>query len=238
MEHSIELKIGYKDKNGNVHKTVTFGHRPTLGQLVLLDSNPLASNATHYELLIRMLMITKFGDEKIPLKPNVLVSLDTIDDDLLRSAADTFLSKSKEDRSGEFLEGHAYRLHFPIEIEGASYDIIQFGRRLTVSDNVEADNLRLGDGISKAVFKVCKQITELRDSESGLKRGGQLEPKDLSSMDGEDFSALRIAAEFFRFDLPGQPDAESRNGEDRDGDRKADGLDGSGDPSDAAKPNE
>jgi len=233
METTVELRFGFTDKKGVVHRDVTFGKRPTLADFVLLETDPLSANNTQREMLVRKLMITKFGTLKCPLAPNVLASLDTLDDDKLRSAGNQFLFDSREGREHEYLEENAFRLMFPIEINGATYDTVKFGRRLMVSDNIEADRLKLGDGIARAAFQICRQVVEISDSESGLKIDGQPTPDQLSGMDAEDFTALRFAAEFFRL---GVADAkpESGTGENGDGNSEANGLVGNGDPSDAA----
>lgn len=231
METKVELKFGYKDKDGIVHREVTFGKRPTVGDLVLLDSNPLATNPTHRTLLVRRLMITKFGSLEIPLKPNVMTTLDTYDDDELQRAGDRFLAESREGKQCEFVGDNVYRLAHPITIGEADFDTIKFGRRLTVADNIEADERRLGDGLARAVFQVCRQIVEISDSESGVKLDGQPEPDQFSTMDGEDFQMLRFAAEFFRLGVDSGSDG-TDDENDNDG-RKNDGLVGSGDPDDA-----
>lgn len=198
MEHKVELTFGYTDKKGVVHKVVTFGKRLTVADLVLLDNNPLGGNATQYEQLIRRVMITKFGTLSCPVALSVLSSLDTMDDDALRIGASQFLRLSRDDRQPEFRESDELKLAIGIDIDGVTYDVVKFGRRLTVADNIEADNLNLGSGVARLCFQICRQIAELRNSESGIKLEGPISPDNLSGADSEDLATLRMGAEFFR----------------------------------------
>lgn len=201
--NTIELAFGYTDKDGKTHKKVTFGKRPKVRDFILLDTNPQAQSPTQYEQLVKRLMITEFGTLTMPVMLPVLVKLDTADNDRLTTATDNFLQISREERQGELLPDNEVRLIFGIEIDGVIYDIAKFGNRLTVADNVEADNLKLGNGVARTAFQIGKQICELRHSESGLKIQGQVTVENLSGMDSEDFNLLRLAAEFFRVTIPG-----------------------------------
>lgn len=195
--HSIELIEGYTDKEQVQHKKVTFGRRPTTGLLMTLDRDPQAQNPTQYQDLIRRLMITEFGTLKMPIMLPVLAALDTIDRDDLATAADKFLSLSRGDAPGEFLPNNEVRLMFGLTIESTTYDVIKFGNRMTGKDEVEADILGL-QGLSREVFRVGKQVSEIRHSESGLSVNGQLSLEQLGALDGEDFNLLRVGAELFR----------------------------------------
>lgn len=214
MEHKVKLTYGYKDKKGEVHKDVTFGKRPTLNDLILLDTNPMARNPTQREQLTRRLMITKFGTIQMPAALNAFAALDTVDDDLLRRGADEFLKKSREERSGEFLDGNTVKLMFGITLDGVDFDTVVFGRRLTVADNIESDQLGYA-GIQRLTYQICKQIETAKDSANGLTYKGEITMDKLEAVDGEDFNLLRLAAEFFR--LAGTGTGEKNREADDDG---------------------
>lgn len=198
MEHKIELTYGYKDKDGVTHKDVVIGRRLSVKDLVQLDNNPMAQSQTQREQLIRRQMITKFGSLRLPVSLTVLASLDTLDDDQLRIAADKYLQQTREDRQAEYRDNDEVLLIFGIEIDGVTYDLVKFGRRLTVADNIEADSRNLGNGLARILFQLCKQIVEIRNSETGIKLEGPIESEKLFEMDSEDLQVLRFAGEFFR----------------------------------------
>jgi|CXWL01.1.fsa_nt_gi hypothetical protein len=202
MEHKITLVFGYTDKEGVTHKDVTFGKRPILKDLLALDMNPLTQLPTQYVQLVRRLMITKFGTLAMPVALPILLALDTVDDDKLAAEADQFLVGSREGRTTEFRKDEA-KLGFGIEIDDMIYDTVRFGKRLTVNDYVEAERLRLGDGLAKTAHLAGCQVSEISSSEHGSKLEGQLSVEQLSGMDSEDFNILRFAAEFFRLEVPG-----------------------------------
>jgi hypothetical protein len=201
MEHTVELEYGYTDKKGVVHKSITLGKRPTLQGLLDLDNSPLSRSSTQHQRLIWLLTITKFGDLKAPFPITPLLALDTVDDDKLSQAVDAFLRESRDGRDGQ-INGAEAVLMFPLEIEGVPYDTIRFGNRLTVKDYVDADAQGLDEGIAREAYKVGRQIKELASSDTGVTREGQLTLKDLGPMDAEDFTLVRLAAEFFRIRNP------------------------------------
>ncbi len=230
FEHTIELPIGYTDKDGVVHRDVTFGKRPKISDLILIDMNPQAQNMTQYQQLVRRLMITKFGALTMPVALPVFLTLDTADDDFLSAESDKFLQDSRGDRQGEILDNNEARLMFGIEIDGVEYDIVKFGNRLTVGDNADADNLRLGNGVARLCFQIGKQISEIRHSETGLKLEGTLALDSFSNVDSEDFNVLRLACEFFRIPMRGTGKNVSRkSGKNGISDSEGNGLDGKGD---------
>lgn len=231
ITHEIELPFGYTDKKGVRHTKVVFGKRPSVGDLLLLDSNPTAQNIVQREQLVRRQMITRFGDLMMPVPLDVLAKLDTIDDDLLRRSANDFLIKSRDGRKAEY-EADAVKLMFGIEIDGVTYDTVEFGNRLTVGDNIEAGNRGLGDGVALVCFQIGQQISQLRSSETKFTLDGQLDSEKFSDMDSEDLNALLMGAELFRHkprekgsDVPGDDGGEgakpgTHNGVDGGNDRQ------------------
>lgn len=194
----VELKFGFTDKKNNKHLEVEFGKRPKVSDLLALDVNPQAQNPTLYVQFLRRLMITKFGTLTMPVPQTALLALDTYDDDLLEKAANEFLQDSRGEKEPKILPNNEAQLMFGIEIEGVNYNIVKFGNRLTVADNVEASSQGLGTGVARTCFQIGKQICEIRNSETGLKIEGQLALENFSDLDSEDFNAMRLAAEFFR----------------------------------------
>lgn len=230
MQHNIELTYGYTDKKGVTHKDVTFGYRVTVGDLVMLDNNPMAQNQTQREQLVRRQMITKFGTLSLPVPLNVLAALDTMDDDRMRIGADHYLQITRDGRQAEYRNNDEVKLIFGVEIDGVRYDVVKFGRRLTVADNIEADNRNLGNGIARICFQICKQIVELSDSETGIKLEGPIESEKLSGMDSEDLQVLRFAGEFFRLAPSASgKDLQGESGEVSGSSGEANGVDGDGD---------
>lgn len=232
MEHKVKLKFGYTDAKGVKHAEVTFGKRPTLADMLQLDSNPLSSGSTNNVQLTRRLMITKFGELTCPVSLTVLAALDTIDDNILERGANEFLRMSRTERPFEIVSTTEVNLGFGITIDDVIYDKVIFGNRLTVADNIEADRLNLGDGVARLVFQVSRQISKLENTETGLSLDGQPEPSLLSDMDAEDFNMLRMAAEFFRV-AGGETGPESDQND--DGDKGKNGSDGTGDNAAAAE---
>lgn len=196
-EHTIELLEGYTDKNGKKHKTVTFGKRLTLGDMMMIDRDPQGQNPVLYEDLIRRLMITKFGTLNMPVMLPVLLKLDTIERDDLALAGNEFIRMTQPDDKGEFLPDNSVRLMFGLTIESVTYDVIKFGNRLTGQDQAEAYSKNL-IGLSKLVYEIGKQVCEISDSESGLSVKGSLTIEQMSQLDSEDFALLRVAGELYR----------------------------------------
>ncbi|HQU82867.1 MAG TPA: hypothetical protein PKY59_07070 [Pyrinomonadaceae bacterium] len=195
--HNIELIEGYTDKDGNIHKEVEIGKRLTVADVMLIERDPQAQNPVLYEDLIRRMMITRFGKLKMPLMLPVLLKLDTIDRDDLGFAINQFLQNTRPNDNGELLPDNSVRLMFGLTIESTTYNVFKFGNRLTGQDQADAHAQKL-DGISKAAFELGKQICEISDFETGLTVKGSLTLEQISKLDGEDFSLLRVAGELYR----------------------------------------
>lgn len=203
MEKTIKLKYGYKDGKGVEHFDVTIGKRTKVKTFFLLDADPQSQIPSQYEQLIRRHMITKFGTLPCPVPLQVLLKLDTFDADLIAAAADEFLQSTRPEIKNADQDGRGsdeVRLLFPIAIGEVGYDIVRFGKRLTVADNVEADKQQLA-GCSRLCFQLGRQIVQLRDSESGLTHDGGLALENFREMDSEDLNTLRMAGELFRLGL-------------------------------------
>lgn len=196
MKHTIELVCGYTDKKGVTHKRVTFGKRITANDLFRLDNDPQAQDATQYSDLIMSAAITEFGTMKFPILLPVFLSLDSIDREDLVEAHDKFLNDSLEGRKAEFLLDNRVKLAFGFKVGDVVYDIVQFGKRITGYDEVEANKLGF-QGVKRECFRIAKQITQLSSS-SVEATIDTLEIKDFEQLDGYDLMQLRIGGELWR----------------------------------------
>lgn len=224
MEHTITLLTGYTDKKGEVHREVTFGKRLSVGDIMLLDSDPRAVNPTQYNDLVMRRMITKFGSLPLPIGDGVLASLDTIDREDLRVGGDRFLELSRgDDRKGEILDAETNRLAFGFEIDGTRYTLVKFGRMQTGNDEYKADALGL-TGVSRECYLLGAQIASI-ESEDGTTIEGPIGTKEFASLDGEDLIRLRSSAHLRRlsFRFSRESVSRERNGEN---DLSSDGANG------------
>ncbi|HMU34480.1 MAG TPA: hypothetical protein PKC89_11495 [Pyrinomonadaceae bacterium] len=229
MEHTITLLTGYTDKKGELHREVTFGKRLSVGDIMLLDSDPRATSPTQYNDLVMRRMITKFGSLPLPIGDGVLASLDTIDREDLRVGGDRFLKLSRgDDRKGEILDAETNRLAFGFEIDGTPYPLVKFGRMQTGNDEYQADALGL-TGVSRECFLLGTQIASI-ESEDGTRIEGPIGIKDFASLDGEDLVQLRSSAHLRRlsFRFSRESISRERNGENNLSANGSDGNDGEG----------
>jgi len=199
--HAIELIEGYtapdpKTKRDVTHTSVTFGRRLTVKDLIDLDSDPQGQNPTQYQDLIRRKMITKFGGLTMPVSLNVLLSLDSIDREDLKSAADNFLNISRGDRLTDFRENHELKLAFGFVIDGTEYTVIKFGNRITGKDEVEADGY--GNGAARRCFLIGRQIVQITTEDGSASIEGQVELETFFTLDAESINLLWVGAELFR----------------------------------------
>lgn len=201
MEIRIELAEGYtafdKVKKQEVnHREVVFGRRLTCKDMMDLDNDPQAQNATQYADLIRRKMITKFGLLKMPVPLNVLLSLDFLDREDLSSAADRFLLNSREGRTSEIRENNDVKLMFGFDIDGTTYDVVTFGNKLTGRDEVEADGH--GTGVARQCFLLGRQITRLATEDGLATIDGPIALDKFHMLDAEDLNTLRVGAELWK----------------------------------------
>lgn len=211
---TIKLIGGYKDKDGVVHSEVTFGKRLNVEDLINIDTNPQAQNPTMYQDFIRRQMMTSFGTIKMPIWVDVLLSLDSIDREDLNLAADRFLALSREERTGEFRENHEVKLMFGFDIDGAIYDVVQFGNRITGKDEVEAD--AVGNGVARLCFLIGRQISRISTNDGLSSIEGRVDLKSFNSVDSEDLNLLRVGVEIARqsFRFKGENVSGKQNGAD------------------------
>jgi hypothetical protein len=215
---TIELIGGYTDKKGVTHRRVTIGKRITGKELFRAASDPQAVLDTQYNALILREKITEFGTLKMPVGLDVLLLLDSIDRDDLNDASNRFSGQAQtedDDASDvaatepELLPDNRLRLLFGYTRNGLTYDLLEFGRRITGMDEIEADKLEFG-GVKRQCFLAAKQISRLSQSEGTAELNGPFAPdflvEMLESLDAVDLSYLRIASEVWRqsFRRPGE----------------------------------
>lgn len=205
MTHTIELLGGYTDKEGAIHRSVTFGRRLTVGELIKLDQDPQAQHLTQRALLIVRAGIIAFGTLSLldkqgrrrPVPVPFLLSLDSIDQEDLYEANSTFLRESRGERIASIVDSQLTALAFGFERDGVSYDLAHFGKRLTGYDLVEADRLKLG-GVARTCWEIGRQIEKIASSETGAELAGPLGLEWFETLDAEDLTPLIGGAEMWR----------------------------------------
>lgn len=194
---TIELLDGFTDKEGNVHRKITFGRRVTVRDIWDLEANPQSGVRTQYNDLFIRRMITKFGELPMPPLLNVLLSLNKYDREDLTEASDAFLRESRGDAKADFIGEDTVKLYFGFEIGGAVYDVVKFGNILTGNDAVDADEF--GEATRRNCFELSREICELSSSETpGLKLTGTVALAAFEDLDSDDYTVLAAAANKWR----------------------------------------
>lgn len=198
METTLSLQFGFTDKDGKVHKDVTFGKRPTMKDIFALDTDPRASVPTQYNDLIRRVVITKFGTLTMPTDLSVLLALNMIDREDLSDGIDRYLAESLPSRDVSTEEDglESVRLEFGFEVDGSRFTKVEFGKLLTGKDEVDADKLGLR-GVGREAFLLGRQITKLF-TEDGIEISGPVGIERFSSLDAADYTVLRTGAQLRR----------------------------------------
>jgi hypothetical protein len=193
----ITLEIGYTDRQGKVHKDVTFGHRLTGLDLFYIGDDPRAKLATTYSDMILAKAITKFGEAKMPVTQLWLLHLDAIDRDDLSAAYNLFSASGLGGRVAESLSDDTVKLAFGHEVNGAVYDVVTFGVRLTGLHELEADKLEL-EGVKRLCYLAGQQVVRLSQSEGAGRIEGALDLEVFKQFDMVDIFALEAAARRWR----------------------------------------
>jgi hypothetical protein len=234
MEHKITLIFGHEDKNGDVHKDVTFGRRPTAGDMILLDTDPQAKSATQYTDLIMRRAITAFGSLRVPAGLDVTLGLNSIDRTDMQAGLDKFLELSREDRTSEFRDANTVKLRFGFNIDGTEYTVVEMNRITTGRDEADADALGISNprGIGYNCFMIGRRITRLTTEDGAATIDGPIGLDKFKDLDGEDLNLLRIGAQLADASFRVMGDGVSRKLAAGSGDSpvEAHGADGEGDP--------
>jgi hypothetical protein len=199
VTHIVNLAGGYVQ--GDVAQTrVVFGHRITASDLFRLDQNPQAVNPTQYNDLVISTSIVEFGSLQIPVPLRVLLSLDSVDREDLVEGHNIFSALSAEGHGAEFLSDNGVKLGWGFKVNDVIYNRVQFGKRITGMDEVDADRAGLTAGLRRSCFLIGRQISKIcaADGTAEIQGPLPLEYFDSESLDGADVVTLRGAAELWR----------------------------------------
>ena len=197
ITHEINLIGGYVDGSKIPHRRVVFGKRITCADLIRLDSDPQAQEPTQYQDAIVCLAITEWEPLRMPVALSIVLDLDSIDRDDLAAGYEDFQKNGVGDREAEVSEKGA-KLLFGFHIGDLDYTVVEFGRRLTGRDEVDADKRGLKPGVARMCFLVGRQISKISISDGSASVDGPIELEIFESLDGADVQLLRGAAELWR----------------------------------------
>jgi len=209
---TIDLVGGHVDKEKKRHTHVVFGHRLTGKDLFQADEDPLGQNPTQYQSLLVRAAITEFGTLPMPVALSVLLDLDSIDREDLIEGQNAYSAMTTEGHESEFLPDHKVRLGWGFKINDVIYDVVQFGKRVTGREDIEADRASLSPGIRRTCFLIGKQISRISNVHNTASIEGAVAVKHFESLDGADIATLRGAAEMWRQSFRVGGTALSRNG--------------------------
>lgn len=191
---TIELIGGYTDGQGVTHHRVTLGNIIKGKRLFAIDTDPQSNLPTQYTALLLRAAITEFGTLKMPVPLKALLQLDSIDrDDLFDAFNRLSASESKSEMKGV----DTLKLGIGYERNGLVYDVVTFGRRRTLMDEVAADRQRLGD-MERLCFLAGRQVVKLSQSEGESVIDGPLPLEIFHELEAPDINAIREAAEVYR----------------------------------------
>jgi len=201
---TITLPMGHRDKDGALHTAVTFGRMITGRDLFTIDSDPQSQLQTQYDDLVLRTAITGFGTLKMPIGLNVLLGLDSIDREDLSDGFNNFSKANRDGAEAQIIDDRVLKLGFGYESNGLVYDRVEFGRRLTGMDQVEADKRKL-DGIRRVCFLAGRQIVKLSQSDGASELTGPVELDVFEKLFASDIQSIRVASEVYRqsFRRPG-----------------------------------
>ncbi|HKO43331.1 MAG TPA: hypothetical protein VJU84_08575 [Pyrinomonadaceae bacterium] len=213
VTHEINLVGGYVDESKKRHTRVVFGHRLTAKDLFAADEDPQGQNPTQYQDLLVRASIVEFGTLPMPVPLSVLLDLDSIDREDLIEGNNTFSAISAQGHESEFLADHKVRLGWGFKINDVVYTHVEFGRRITGRDDIEADRAGLGRGLRRTCFLIGKQITRISTADNTASLDGPISVEQFEALqDAADVATLRGAAENWRQSFRLRGAAVSRNG--------------------------
>jgi hypothetical protein len=145
----------------------------------------------------------------------VLLNLDSIDREDLRAGQAEFEQLSQGEREASLLPGNRAKLAFGFKIGELTYDLVQFGNRVTGMDEVQADKKDLS-GLQRLCYIIGRQISRIGVACSdckgaapkscsccgagfaGSEINGPIDLEVFDSLDAIDIWTLRGAAELWR----------------------------------------
>lgn len=191
--HTIQLAIGYKESNGEIHKSVTFGKRLDGAGLFQIEADPQSSIQTQYNLMLIGRSITSFGALPMPVPLACLLSLDLLDLSHLTQAYLEFTSQGLEGRESKIISDTEVMLAFGYSNNGLTYNRVRFGNRVTGYDAVSADTQNL-KGELRECYLIGKEISELSTEDGAHKLTGPIEAQLFEKLDNADIVTLQKAA--------------------------------------------
>lgn len=197
MAKTLELEIGYTDKDGTTHLAVEFGKQLTGRDLFAIDDDPQSINPDMHQFMMLRQAITKFGTLTIPVALQLLVELDSLDRDGLIETFNESQSEGLEGREAKPLPGNKLQLAGGYDYNGLLYDVAEFGTRLTGRHYVEASEQGLKDA-RRAFFLVGQQVAKMSQSSGTATLSGPLTLEACEKLLITDLFTLRAASEVWR----------------------------------------
>jgi hypothetical protein len=182
ITHEIDLIAGAKnlEKGGAPHRHVVFGYRLTGADLFRIDTDPQSRITTQYQDLIMREAIVEFGSlrpangKRLSVPLSLLLDMDEVDRDDLNAGHNEFQALSLGDRESALWPPERLRLLFGFHIGEQTYDLVEFGRRLTGRDDVAADKQGL-TGIARMCYRAGRMTSRVAISCTGCLGGGEVE---------------------------------------------------------------
>jgi hypothetical protein len=194
VSEAVTLIFGYNDGN-QTHTEVVFSHRLTGADLLRISDDEMSEKTTQFNLMMQQAAITKFGSLSMPVPMTVLLSLKSPDRQELNKAHNKFLKKTSQGHRSEVISDAKVRLGYGFQIDGATYDVVEFGNLLSGYDELEADEM---ERWRRACFLQGKQISKLSQSNGQAVRLGPVELEHFDKLDGGDIFVLEAAATRFQ----------------------------------------
>ena len=241
--HTIELLGGYTDDTGVTHTRVTFSKRLTGRNYFQLDDDPQGNFGTQYEALLLRQAISEFGSLPMPVPLQIMLALDSIDRNDLNEAFNQFSrdslraitgldpdSLAPDESAVKLLDERTLKLAIGYTRNDLTYDRVEFGKRLTGFDEVNADVLGL-KGLRRTLYLAGLQVVNLSQSEGGASLPGPIGLDIFERLDSMDLFAIRAGSEVWRqtFRLPGRAFPAKRPGANSAGAGARDGMVGADD---------
>lgn len=197
-QHTINLPGGYVSRDpkdgGAAHKSVTFGRRPTLADVLRIDGDAQSAIEIQSALLHVRAAVTSFeGVRRNPVPLSVLLQLDGSDREALFEGFTDFMRESLGERASESLSDTELKLAFGLEVGGETYDVLEFStepKPLTGYDEVGLER-QYGAGLRKEVALIAREVVRLSQSEGEGSLDAELTPEALDGLDAHDFVSIR-----------------------------------------------
>ena len=191
IEQTAILDVGYVDRKGTSHTSVTFGRR-LHGRDVFEAERASNLSAENSALLYRAAAI-KFGELDF-ITVQAFLSLDKLDLERVDVAYNRFMQESLEGRAAEFIDDCTVRVPFGIVREGETYNTATFGYLTTGHDEVAAERAGFGS-IGTTCFLLAREITKFSTSDGSKSLDTPLPMSLFEEMDIADILALKEASD-------------------------------------------